>query len=120
MHNLILHSFFLTNNTGAPQGDTLGRINFFSNNSSSCFFNSFNSDVDIRYGAIDIGLVPGTKSILNSTSLSGGTLDTSSENTSKNSLTTGISSNLAPPSSFKDPNITNNSPCSSTDSLTSC
>src|SRR6266487_4193360 len=119
MHNLILPSFFLTNNTGAPQGDTLGRMNFFSNNSSSCFFNSFNSDADIRYGAIDIVLVPGTKSIPNSTSLSGGKSYISSGNTSENSPTTGNSSNLIPPSSFNDPNIMNNSPRSFEDSFNS-
>ncbi|MCI84192.1 hypothetical protein A2U01_0105468, partial [Trifolium medium] len=54
----MLPSFFLTNNTDAPHGNTLGRINFFSSNSSNFFFNSFNSDADIRYGAIDIGPVP--------------------------------------------------------------
>ncbi|MCI40278.1 hypothetical protein A2U01_0061511, partial [Trifolium medium] len=58
MHKRIIPSFFFTNNTGAPHGDTLGRINFFSSSFSSCFFNSFNSDVDIRYGAIDIGPAP--------------------------------------------------------------
>ncbi|MCI74119.1 hypothetical protein A2U01_0095383, partial [Trifolium medium] len=58
MHNLILPSFFFTNNTGTPHGETLGRTNLFSSSFSSCFFNSFNSDADIRYGAIDIGLVP--------------------------------------------------------------
>ncbi|MCI62532.1 hypothetical protein A2U01_0083789, partial [Trifolium medium] len=58
MHNLILPSFFLTSNTGAPHGETLSRTNLFSSSSYSCFFNSFNLDADIRYGAIDIGLVP--------------------------------------------------------------
>ncbi|MCI33114.1 hypothetical protein A2U01_0054330, partial [Trifolium medium] len=95
------------------------RINLFSSSSSSCFFNSFNSEGDIRYGAIDIGLVPGTKSIVNYTSLSGGTSDTSSENTSGNSQTIGNSSILTPPSSFKDANIINISACSFKDSATS-
>jgi len=68
----MLPTFFLTNNVGAPHGETLGLINYFSRNSSNCFFNSPNYDADIRYGAIEIGLVPGTKSIANSTSLSYG------------------------------------------------
>lgn len=29
MHNLNVSSFFFTNNTGAPQGDTLGLMYFF-------------------------------------------------------------------------------------------
>src|ERR1044072_6023131 len=49
------------------------------------------------YGAIDTGLVPGIKSIANSTSLSGGNALTSSGNTSGNSFTTGNSSLLAFP-----------------------
>src|SRR3954463_7375897 len=84
-------SFFFTSNTGAPHGETLGRINFFSSNSSNCFFSSANSDADIRYGAIDTGLVPGTNSIANSTSLSGGNSLTSSGKTSGNPHTTGKS-----------------------------
>src|SRR3954466_1231820 len=84
-------SFFFTNNTGAPHGETLGRMNFFSRNSSNCFFNSANSDGDIRYGVIDTGLVPGINSIVNSTSLSGGKSFTSSGKTSGNSHTTGNS-----------------------------
>src|SRR3954467_10183390 len=91
MHSLIEPSFFFTSNTGAPHGETLGRINFFSSNSSNCFFSSANSDGDIRYGAIDTGLVPGTNSIENSTSLSGGNSFTSSGKTSGNSHTTGNS-----------------------------
>src|SRR6266487_7073213 len=119
MHNLILPSFFLTNNTGAPHGDTLGRMNFFSSNSSNCFFNSFNSDADILYGAMDIGLVPGTRSTVNSTSLSGGTSEISSGNTSGNSQTTGNSSILTISSNFKDANNANISTGSFKDSTTS-
>src|SRR3954463_5389225 len=88
-------SFFFTSNTGAPHGETLGRINFFSSNSSNCFFSSANSDGDIRYGAIDTGLVPGTNSIENSTSLSGGTSGISSGKTSGKSHTTFNSSMIA-------------------------
>src|SRR3954470_15596926 len=84
-------SFFFTNNTGAPHGETLGRMNLFSSNSSNCFFNSANSDGDIRYGAIDTGLVPGINSIVNSTSLSDGKSFTSSGKTSGKSHTTGNS-----------------------------
>ncbi|MCI78398.1 hypothetical protein A2U01_0099668, partial [Trifolium medium] len=69
-------------------------MNLFSSNSSNCFFNFFNSDADILYGAIDIGLVPGIKSMANSTSLSGGKSDISPGNTSGNSHTTSNSSIL--------------------------
>lgn len=65
-------SFFFTSGTGAHQGDTLGRINCFSNNFSNCVFNFANSDGNIRYGAIEIGLVLGNKSIENSISRVGG------------------------------------------------
>src|ERR1044072_475250 len=85
----MLPSFFFTNNTGAPHGDTLGLTNFFSSKYSNWLFNSANSDADILYGAIEIGLVPGTRSIENSTSLFGGALGISSGNTSGKSHTTG-------------------------------
>ena len=87
----MLPSFFLTNNTGAPHGETLGLMNCFSSNSSNYFFNSPNSNADIRYGAIEIGLVPGTKSIANSTSLSGGNSVMSFRKTSGNFCTIGKS-----------------------------
>ncbi|MCI91712.1 hypothetical protein A2U01_0113006, partial [Trifolium medium] len=58
MHRRILPSFFFTNRTGAPHGDTLGLTNLFSNSSSNCSFNLSSSAADIRYGAIEIGLVP--------------------------------------------------------------
>ncbi|MCI28045.1 hypothetical protein A2U01_0049245, partial [Trifolium medium] len=54
----MLPSFYLTSNIGAPHGDTLGHMNFFSNSSSNCLFNSLSSAADILYGAIDTGLVP--------------------------------------------------------------
>src|SRR3954469_10983257 len=108
---LIEPSFFLTNSTGAPHGDTLGRINFFSNNSSNCFFNSANSDADMRYGAIDTGLVPGINSIANSTSLSGGNSLTSSGITSGYSFTTRSSPVLSPPfTSIEEHNINTTAP----------
>jgi len=47
-----------------------------------------NSDADIRYDAIEIGLVPSTKSIANSTSLSGGKSVVSFGKTFGNSCTT--------------------------------
>ncbi|GKC50336.1 reverse transcriptase domain-containing protein [Tanacetum coccineum] len=48
----MLPSFFLTNKTGAPQGETLGLIKPFSNISCNCSFNSFNSTGAIRYGSL--------------------------------------------------------------------
>jgi hypothetical protein len=60
------------------------------NNSSNCTFNSFNSAGAIRYGAFEIGVVPGNNSIPNSTSLPGGNPEISSGNTSTNYDTTGI------------------------------
>ena len=45
----------------------------------------------ILYGLLEIGAVPSTNSILNSTSLSGGKPNNSSRNTSGNSQTIGIS-----------------------------
>ena len=78
-------SFFFTNSTGAPHGETLGRMNCFSNKSSSCFFNLANSAGAIQYGEIDIGPAPGIKSIANFISLFGGRPEISSRNTSINS-----------------------------------
>src|SRR3954468_25060080 len=96
MHNLFVLSFFSTNNTGAPQDEELGCINPFCNCSPSYFLSSFNSSTDILYGLLAIGLEPGTKSIRNSTSLSGGIPGNSSRNTSGYSLTIGTLSMLTP------------------------
>src|SRR3954468_24429972 len=96
MHNLCVLCFFSTNNTGAPQDDELGWINPFCNCSPSCFLSSFSSSTDILYGLFAIGPDPGTKSIRNSTSLSGGIPDNSSGNTSGYSLTIGTLSMLTP------------------------
>nr|BAD26440.1 unknown protein [Oryza sativa Japonica Group] len=86
----MLPSFFLTNNTGAPQGDELGRTNPFSCNSLICFLSSSNSLTGIRYGLLDMGVVPGIRSIVNSMSRSSGIPGKSSGNTSGNRYTTGI------------------------------
>ena len=64
-------SFFFTNNAGQPHSDELGRMNPLSSNSFSWFFNSVSSLGGIRYGLLDIGVVPSINSIANSTSLSG-------------------------------------------------
>src|SRR3954469_20322446 len=72
MHSLIVPSFFLTNNTGAPHGDILFSMNFSSINSSSCTLSSTNSAGDIRYDGIAIGVAPGIRSMVNSVSLTGG------------------------------------------------
>src|SRR3954471_16813566 len=108
MHNLMLPSFFSTNQTGAPHGKTLGLTKCFASNSSNCFFSSTNSDADILYGAIDTGLVPGTRSMENSTSLFGSTSENSSGNTSGNSRTTGKSPTAARLSTVNDANTPNN------------
>src|SRR3954471_121055 len=96
MHNLWLLSFFSTNKTGAPQDEELGWIKPFCNCSPSFFLSSFNSSTDILYGLFAIGPDPGSKSIRNSTSLSGGILGNSSGNTSGYSLTIGTLSMLTP------------------------
>src|SRR5579862_8105877 len=92
MHILMEPSFFLTNNTGAPHGDTLGLTKPLSNNSCNCVFNSPNSAGAIRQGAKEIGAVPGSSSIVKSISLTGGKPGISSGKTSGNFQTIGISS----------------------------
>jgi len=72
MHIRILPSFFFTSSTGAPQGDTLGLTNYFCNSSSTWFFTLASYTEDMQYGAIDIGLDLGIRSIVNSSSLSDG------------------------------------------------
>src|SRR3954466_3047492 len=96
MHNLCVLSFFSTNNTRAPQDEELGWINPFCNCSPSYFLSSFSSSTDILYGLFAIGPEPGTKSIRNSTSLSGGIPGNSSGNTSGYSHTIGTLSMLTP------------------------
>ena len=73
-------SFFLTNRTGFPYSDALSHMNPFSKSSSICLLSSVNSRGDIRYGAMDIGPVPGTNSMVNSISLLGGNSGISSGN----------------------------------------
>jgi hypothetical protein len=68
MQNMKVPSFFLTNNTGAPQVELLGIMNTLSSNSYNCTFNSTNSTSDILYRAWDIGIVPGNTFIENSIS----------------------------------------------------
>ena len=93
MHKRRLPSFFLKNNTRAPHGDVLVLTKPLLNNSSICSFNSYNSAGAIRYGAIEMGSVPGACSISNSISLSSGNPGRSSGNTSKNSFTIGTFAN---------------------------
>jgi hypothetical protein len=69
-------------------GFTLGRMYLASYNSVNCFFSSFNSSTDILYSLFEMGAVPGKRSIMNSTSLSGGIPGYSSGKTSGKSLTT--------------------------------
>ena len=72
IHSLKVTSFLFTKKTGALQGDTLGHIYPFFNNSSSYICNSFNYGVPILYGVLYIGVAHGTKSIEKSMSLFGG------------------------------------------------
>jgi hypothetical protein len=76
---------------GQPQGDELGRINPFSSRSCYWVLSSASSFGGIRYDLLEIGAIPGFNSITNSTSLSRGNPGRSSEKTSGNSHTTGIS-----------------------------
>ena len=70
MHRRIEPSFFLTNNTGAPQRDTLGRQPL-SNRSCNCDLSSFSSASAMQYGTLEMGPVPGSSSIPKSTSHDG-------------------------------------------------
>ena len=90
MHSRIVLSFFLTKITGAPQGDTLGRIYFLFINSFSCDFSSLSFKIFIRYKAFELGTAPGTSSIVKSNSLLGGNPGISSGNTSVYSFKIGI------------------------------
>nr|GFC32717.1 hypothetical protein [Tanacetum cinerariifolium] len=72
MHILNDQSFFLTNETGAPQGEELGLMKPLSKSSCNCFDNSFISDEANRYGAQATGVAPGIKSIWYSTGRAGG------------------------------------------------
>ncbi|GKF94029.1 hypothetical protein Tco_0283729, partial [Tanacetum coccineum] len=82
MHILNDPSFFLTNKTGAPQGEELGLMKPLSESSCSCSNNSFISDGSNRYGARATGAAPGIKSIWNSTGRAEGRPGKSSGKTS--------------------------------------
>src|SRR3954464_12186620 len=102
MHILSVPSFFVTNRTGQPLGDELGRMKPFANEASSWVFSSANSCGAILYGRLEIGVVSGIRSTMNSTHLSGGMPGSSSGKTSGKSRTTGISSRSERGSTFKD------------------
>src|SRR3954469_8137425 len=87
---------------GQPHGDELGRMKPLSNKASSWVLSSANSCGAILYGRLDIGVVPGIRSTMNSTHLSGGTPDSSSGKTSGKSRTTGISSRSGSGSTFRE------------------
>nr|GFC35515.1 hypothetical protein [Tanacetum cinerariifolium] len=82
MHILNEPSFFLTNKTGAPQGEELGLMKPLSESSCSCFDNFFISDGAKRYGARATGAAHGIRSIWNSIGRAGGRPGKSSRNTS--------------------------------------
>src|SRR3954471_10494209 len=90
------------NRTGKPHGDELGRMKPFANEASSWVLSSANSCGAILYGRLEIGVVPGIRSTMNSTHLSGGIPDSSSGKTSGKSQTTGLSSRSGSGSTFKD------------------
>lgn len=85
MHNLSDPSFFFSNSSGVPHGETLG-WKPLSNNFSNYYFNSLSSIDVIWYESIDIGLVFGTKSMQYLISYFWGRLSNSSKNTSGNSF----------------------------------
>src|SRR3954468_4002179 len=87
---------------GQSQGDELGWMKPFANETSSWALSSANSCGAILYGRLEIGAVPGIRSTMNSTHLSGGKPGSSSGKTSGKSRTTGISSRLGSGSTFKD------------------
>src|SRR4051812_38367922 len=101
MHILSVPSFFVMNRTGQPHGDELGRMKPFANEASSWVFSSAISCGAILYGRLEIGVVPGIRSTMNSTHLSGGMPDSSSGKTSGKSQTTRISSRFESGSTFK-------------------
>src|SRR3954462_14157901 len=74
----------------------------FVSKASSWIFNSANSRGAILYGRLEIGAVPGIRSTMNSTHLSGGIPGNSSGKTSGKSQTTGISSRSGRGSTFKE------------------
>src|ERR1041384_875683 len=76
----------------------------FSNKASSWVLNSANSCGAILYGRLEIGVVPGIRSTMNCTHLSGGMPGSSSGKTSGKSQTTGISSMSGRGSTFKECN----------------
>jgi hypothetical protein len=82
MHISCVLSFYSMNNTGAPQGYELGRMNPFDCNYAICFFSSSSSFKGILYGLLEIGGVPGSSSIINLMSQSGGIPGNSFGNTS--------------------------------------
>nr|GFB62168.1 hypothetical protein [Tanacetum cinerariifolium] len=93
MHILNESSFFLTNKTGAPQGEELGLMKPLSESSCSYSDNSFISDGAKRYGARATGATPRIRSIWNSTGRAGDRPSKFSRNTSGKSWT--IASNIS-------------------------
>src|ERR1041384_5082349 len=67
------------NRTGQPHGDELGRMKPFANEASSWVLSLANSCGAILYGRLEIGVVPGIRSTMNSMHLSGGMSGSSSE-----------------------------------------
>src|SRR4051812_26734840 len=102
MHILSVPSFFVTNRTGQPHGNELGRMKPFANETSSWVLSSANSCGAILYGYLEIGAVPRMRSTMNSTHLSGGIPDNSLGKTSGKSRTTEISLRSGRGSTFKE------------------
>ena len=87
MHSRRFLSFFLENNTGAPQGEVLGLIKPLSNNSCYWTLCSCNSTGSILCGVIEIGDVLWYNSIVKFTPLCRGNPGSSSGKTSSYSQT---------------------------------
>ena len=87
MHSRRVLSFFLVNSIEEPQGEALGLIKSPSNDYFNWTLSSCNSAGVILCGLIEIGDVPGCNSIVKSTSLCGGNLNSSSRKKSSYSQT---------------------------------
>jgi len=72
MHNLKVPYLFFIKSTSALQGETLGGMYPFFNNSSNYICSSLNYGPLIVYGVLDIGVGPNIKSIEKYISLFGG------------------------------------------------
>lgn len=100
MHILMVPSFSLTINIGAPHGDEMGLIKHLSTKICNCFHNSWSFVGVGRYGARAMGIAPGASLIWNSTWWWGGSPSNSFGNTPGKSHTIGMFSIWTSPFTF--------------------